>query len=406
MLGPDGRIRSSTLGNVATTSDLPFPPSGSIGLTRGSDLSFQRTWTHEGIEYRLALLERPASASARDAQRLLILLSEPGLRAAAVEARRDILLLSLIGATLAAILASWIGRTLSRPLSAIHRAIRAIGRGDLQPSGLPLDRNDEIGELAEGVSQMARWLERLQEEQVQTERLRLIRQVSAGLAHELRNPLTAARMTLQLHNERNRDRDNEPVKVALAELERMERQVRRFLQIARPEPPRFVQTDLVPILERSVASLSAAIAHQGVSLDVQWAHDRILVNVDDDQIGQVVNNLMLNALDAAGPAGRVRLRTSLLPSGEVAIDVEDDGAGVAPDHRGRLFQPFFSTKPEGVGLGLALCKALVKEHGGEIIYDRSDGWTRFRVRLPTAHDHTVRTVVPSRDSRALVESPV
>ncbi len=376
LLDDGGRVQSSTLG---LPDALPRWPSA---FGSGTNLSFEPTWTHQGVEYRVATVERPTASTAHGERRLLILLPEPTLRATAWEARRAILALSLVGAVLAALLASAVGRTLSRPLSAIHHAIRQIGQGNLRPTGLPRDRLDEIGELAEGVAQMAQWLQRLQDEQVQTERLRLIRQVSAGLAHELRNPLTAARMTLQIFMERNRDRDTEPLEIAMAELGRVERQVRRFLQIARPEPPRFVRTEIGPIVERAAATLAANAEHQRVGWSVEPADSLPLVRVDPEQMGQVITNLALNAIDAAGPGGRARIRAGLTPSGAIAIDVEDNGPGVSAGDEARLFQPFFSTKPEGVGLGLALCDAIVREHGGAIEYRRNAGWTRFRITLP------------------------
>ena len=237
LIGPRGDVQASTL-------DPPWtgPAPTSAGL------SFAIRWSHTGHAYRVAAIDRPREPSPTGKRRLLILLPESALRAAAWEARRAALVLSLVGAGLAAALASWIGRTLSKPLSAILGAIRGVGVGDLHPEGLPLGRDDEIGELADGVARMATRLRDLERERQQTERLHLIRQLSAGLAHELRNPLTAARMTLQLYAERNRDRDVEPLRVALAELGRMERQVRRFLQIARPDPPRFKPVAIGPIL--------------------------------------------------------------------------------------------------------------------------------------------------------------
>ncbi len=371
-------MASSTLGD---TSDAPTIPD-----LAGSDLSFGQSWAFGGTSYRIAVVER-AGASPRP-ERLLILLPVESLRAAAWEAARAAMGLSLVGAALAAVLATWIGRTLSRPLSAILQSIREIGRGDLNPSGLPA-RNDEIGELAEGVRQMADWVRRLREEQVQTERLRLIRQVSAGLAHELRNPLTAARMTLQLYIERNADRDAEPLRIALAELGRMERQVRRFLQLARPEPPTFEVVAVGPILARTAAGLAGLAEHQGVALRVDAGADLPPVRVDPGQIAQALANLVANALDAAGPGGHVRLRAETIAGEWVAITIEDDGPGIAESVEGRLFEPFVTTKPEGVGLGLALCAALVREHGGTIDHDRAGGRTRFRVLLPAVRAEAI-----------------
>jgi signal transduction histidine kinase len=281
-------------------------------------------------------------------------------------------------------MASWVGRRLSRPLSAILRAIRQVGQGERRPEGLPTGREDEIGELAEGVARLADRLGQLEGERVLNERLRLIRQVSAGLAHELRNPLTAARMTLQLFMERNPDRDSEPLRVALSELNRMERQVRRFLQIARPDPPRFAAVDVGLVLDGVAQGLAAQAAHQSVSLGVEYPAGLAPAWADAEQVGQVATNLALNALDAAGPGGSVRLVAGPDGPGRLAVVVEDDGPGIPEDEASRLFQPFFTTKPEGVGLGLALCDALVREHGGSIRHERAAGRTRFLVSLPTA----------------------
>src|SRR5262249_21527482 len=192
------------------------------------------------------------------------------------------------------------------------------------------------------------------------------------------------RMTLQLFIERNRDRDTEPLQLALAELNRMERQVRRFLQIARPEPPHFEVAEVPALLERAARGLAATAEHQNVALTCMTAPTLPPVRVDPDQIGQVLTNLVANALDAAATSvgGHVRLRSEGIEPGRVALLIEDNGPGVSPRDEPRLFQPFFTTKPEGVGLGLALCHALIGEHGGTIAYERNEGWTRFRVILP------------------------
>lgn len=381
LVGGDGRVLGSTLGERSGDGGGLPTPTFLRDLSPDPSLSFDRTLSHAGVEYRVAVVDRPPAARSSDPRRVLILLPEPTLRAVAWEARRAVLAFTLVGATLAAALASWVGQTLSRPLSAIHQAVRRIGQGDLRPQGLPIDHRDEIGELAVGVAQMVEWLQRLQKERAQTERLQLIRQVSAGLAHELRNPLTAARMTLEIFIERNADRDTEPLRIALDELARMERQVRRFLRVARPDPPHFEVAEIGPILGRCAAGLEASAAHRGVTLSVESDEGLPPVRVDPEQIGQAVSNLLLNALDAAGPGGRVCIRSRPSPGGLV-VEVEDDGPGVPAGDEGRLFQAFYTTKPEGVGLGLALCEAVVKEHGGTIEYNRHEGPTRFRIDLP------------------------
>lgn len=395
LLDPGGRIQSSTLGDVQGSA-LPewFGP--------GSDLSFGRTWSFRGVEYRAAVVDRGPGPGLGAGSRLLILLPEPTLRAAAWEARRPLLVLSLLAAGGASLLASWVGRNLSRPLSEIHAAIRRIGTGNFEAVDLPAGRTDEIGELAEGVTRMAGWLRTFRDEQVQTERLRLIRQVSAGLAHELRNPLTAARMTLQIFLERNRDRDIEPLRIALGELGRMERQVRRFLQIARPEPPHFEVGPLAPIVERSVAGLAATADHQGVTLRAEVEPDLPPSRVDTDQLSQALSNLILNAIEASGPGGTVVVRLGAPAEGRLSIEVVDDGPGISAEDLPRLFQPFHSTKPEGVGLGLTLVSSLIREQGGAIEHARSEGLTRFRLDLPV-HSASPTHAGPARTLLAPAE---
>lgn len=387
LIGANGRVQASTLPD---RSDIGLLNSamGHEDQASGTDLSFDQSLERSGVEYRVAVVDRGPTGGAFDSGRVLILLPETTLRAVEWEARRTVLAFTLVGASLAVILASGISRTLSRPLSSILAATRAIARGNLDPEGLPTERRDEIGELALGVGQMAGWLRRLQDERVQTERLLLIRQLSAGLAHELRNPLTAARMTLQIFVERNRDRDTEPLRIALDELARVERHVCRFLQLARPEPPQFESTAILPVIERCSRGLVAVAGHRGIALEVRsgGVSPLPLVRVDPEQMGQVVTNLIGNALDAAGPGGRVVVDARPGLTDGVEITIADNGPGVPDEARTRLFEPFFTTRPEGVGLGLSLCAALVREHGGTIDYARQDGWTQFRVTLPGANE--------------------
>ncbi len=371
LLDDHDQVSASTIeGLKGVRADLPAK----------AGLKFEATWRHAGTLYRVGEVDRSAAGTRA---RLVILLPESALLAAEWEARRAALGLSLLSAALAAALATWVARTLSNPLTAILGAIRKVGQGDLTAGDLPRGSEDEIGELADGVKAMVERLRALERDREQTERLQLIRQVSAGLAHELRNPLTAARMTIQIAIERRASGDVETLRRALAELDRMQRPLARFLQIARPEPPRFSINQVGPVSSQAVKSLEALAEHREVRLSVTEDDDLPPILIDPEQMAQVVTNLVLNAIDAAGPRGWVHVRTGRERSGDVVIDVEDSGSGVAPEDLPRLFQPFFTRKPEGVGLGLALCEALVREHGGSIGYERVENRTRFRVRLKT-----------------------
>lgn len=393
LIGSDGQIGASTLEPATGGADAgALDRLARLGATLSADLSFADRWARRSTAYRVALVERPGAEARLDGPgRLLVLLPEPALQAAAWRARRAALVLSGLGAVLAAALASWLGRTLTEPLGQILAAIRQIGQGPGQAPTppLPTGRGDEIGALADDVARLADRLRELEREREQTARLRLLHQVSAGLAHEVRNPLTAARMTIQLYAERNQDRDTEPLQIALSELSRVERPIARFLQLARPDPPRCRSTPVAELLERALAGQAASAKHQGTRLERAPASEADVpatttVWADPEQIGQVLANLVRNGLEAAGPGGWVRLGARREGAAWIALEVTDSGPGPDPAAADRLFEPFVTTKPEGVGLGLAVSAALVREHGGSITWDRHAGGTRFRVVLPVA----------------------
>jgi signal transduction histidine kinase len=350
------------------------------------DPSFRRFWrppAEGGSAFRVASVTRRGSVS-QSAAHLLVLLPEPALQAAAWEAGRTILGLTLLGAGLAALVALAVGRALAAPLVQIARALQRIGRGE-SIGALPRERPDEIGELADAVSRLGGRLETLERERTEAERLHLVRQLAAGLAHEIRNPLTAARMTLQLLERRHVQEQplGEPLRMALGELGRMERQVKRFLQIARPDPPRFAPVCAQALIAEAVNRVAAAYELRGRRLEVREGPESPTLRADPDQIGQVLVNLLQNALDASPASIAVRIGAGTI-AGRGVIRVDDEGPGVPESVVGQLFQPFVTTKPEGVGLGLALCASLVREHDGRLTYAREGGVSVFRVDLPLA----------------------
>ncbi len=353
------------------------------GLREPQERGFQTVWTapSPGSSYRIAwLAQRTADSSSRT--QLLVLLPEPALRAAAWEAARAIGLLTVLGAILAAALAVTMGRALAAPLTEISAAIRQIERGE-PVAALPRDRSDEIGEVADAVTRLAGRLEVLERDRAEAQRLQLVRQLSAGLAHELRNPLTAARMTLQLLEQRQAGNPAvaTPVHLAIGELGRMERQVKRFLQIARPDPPHLAVVDPRQLLMEAIERMAAACELRGHKVELVEGGPTPSLRVDSDQLGQVLINLLQNALDASQAPSVVRVR-AISQDSWVVLAVEDEGPGVPHSIADRLFQPFVTTKPEGVGLGLALCASLVREHHGFLRYQRESGITRFEVQLP------------------------
>ncbi|MFO0594405.1 MAG: response regulator [Myxococcaceae bacterium] len=220
------------------------------------------------------------------------------------------------------------------------------------------------------------------------EKLAAVGTLTAGLSHEIRNPLNAAGLQLTVLERRVRKLEAalqgpllEPLTLVRDEIRRLEHILRDFLQFARPAPLTLAPVLLPDLLSRVVALLASEAERREVVLTLEPSAEA-RIPADGDQLRQVFMNLALNALDAVGPGGKVQLSVHLL--NDVAlVDVDDSGKGVDPQHRDRLFEPFFTTKANGSGLGLPISHAIVSQHGGRIEIGTSPlGGARFEVSLP------------------------
>jgi signal transduction histidine kinase len=297
---------------------------------------------------------------------------------------------SLGAASLALVLAQ--AQQLSRRIQELDRQTRLIAGGDFSPMPLPA-RDDEIRDLTRSVNEMADRLAKFQETVQSTERLRLLGQVSGGLAHQLRNGLTGARLAVQLFlREAPAGADTSALEVALRQLTLLETHVKRFLDLGRTGPSRLGTCDLRTVIGEAVELLRPQCRHAGIELLWQPPESPLPLTGDAGQLGQLVVNLLGNAIDAAGPGGSVEIRLQIADcrlqidktkQTVIVLEVLDTGPGPPEEVAGRLFEPFVTSKPEGVGLGLAVARQVAEGHGGRIDWLRREGRTCFRVELPT-----------------------
>ncbi len=312
---------------------------------------------------------------------LYILYPESLWRDARWAAIRPSLLLGLSVGLVALGLALPQAQRLSRRVRELERRTRLIAAGDFSPMPLPA-RDDEIRDLARSVNEMAQRLAKFQETVEQTERLRLLGQVSGGLAHQLRNGLTGARLAVQLFlREASGAVDASALEVALRQLTLLETHVKRFLDLGRTGPLRHERCDLAALVSEAVDLLRPQCRHAGIELRWQAPPPAHPLLGDPGQLGQLLVNLLGNAIDAAGPGGQVEVRLSEDDS-RIVLEVLDSGPGPAAEVADRLFEPFVTSKPEGVGLGLAVARQVAVGHGGQIDWQRHDGRTCFRVEFP------------------------
>jgi two-component system sensor histidine kinase PilS (NtrC family) len=249
----------------------------------------------------------------------------------------------------------------------------------------------DVSEVVEMESQLRR-----------SERLAAVGQLSASIAHEIRNPLAAISGAIQMLEAGN-ERGQDPVRlmnIVLREVDRLNHLITDFLEYARPSPVEWEQTDLAPIIEEVAGIVS--MSHEGrIGVDVT-VEPGLEATVDPRKLRQVVWNLLLNASEALPEGGRLSVeartrRTSPAQGADSAdrmgaeeksawaeIAVMDDGAGIEPELAERIFDPFFTTKAGGSGLGLPTVHRIVEEHGGSMRLERGQGdWsTVFRVLLP------------------------
>ena len=225
------------------------------------------------------------------------------------------------------------------------------------------------------------------ERAIQADRFTAMQTMTAGLAHEVRNPLNAAKLQLELLERRLRRKDDdpkvlEPIERAHQEIERLTGMLNEFLSFARPPEVHLVDYDIVSIV-RDVVELEREIAlsHE-IDLSLADLPASASVPVDPGKLHQVVQNLVRNAIEAAPAGGQVRCEI-VLRERKVHIRVSDNGSGMSDEVRLRVFEPFFSTKEAGTGLGMSIVHSFVAVHEGRIDIETGSSGTTIDVALPT-----------------------
>jgi signal transduction histidine kinase len=241
------------------------------------------------------------------------------------------------------------------------------------------------------------------------ERLAAVSTLTAGLSHEIRNPLNAAKLQLEVMERRVRrliEKEAqapllEPHALVQDEIRRLDHLLEDFLQFARPRNFVPQAIELGVLLPKVLDLLDADADKRSVRVERQVVPGLAIAG-DEPRLRQVLMNLLLNAMDAAGAGGWVRLSASASPEW-VELVVEDSGPGIPPEMRVRIFEPFFTTKAAGSGLGLPIVNAIVTQHGGTIsVASAEGGGARFVLQLPRAHSEAAAAVA---SAVAAVEPP-
>ena len=240
--------------------------------------------------------------------------------------------------------------------------------------------------LARSLRVETRKREHLRDELRKSEHLAALGRMLAGVAHEIRNPLTAIRSTVQLW-ERLPDRARTPESLAaiVTAVDRLNELVGRLLLFARAGHDNRRSVDLNGVVAETLELIRARAETQSVTIETQLALNLPPANGAAQVLGQVVLNLVTNALQAMPEGGTLSCRTRVIGSDWVELVVADTGPGIPVEVGERIFEPFFTTRPDGTGLGLALCREVARQHGGDVTYDpKAYPGATFLLTLPVA----------------------
>jgi signal transduction histidine kinase len=313
-------------------------------------------------------------------------------------AREVVAIRLLIGLALLTVLVGMLmalyARRVLRPLASVTERAQAVARGDLEPRKAVVS-NDEIGELAATFERMVSAIGEANTRLVAAERLATIGKMAAHMTHEIRNPLSSIALNLELLEEQLPAGDPEAhglLKAIGKEVERLSALSRQYLSFARQMPSELATEDVGEVVREAAEFVRRDLEKHDVALEIQVEPGLPAVHADEGQLKQALLNLLRNAREAMPSGGRVRVSVERGPEGGVDICVDDEGPGVDPELRDRLFEPFFSTKSHGTGLGLAITRQIAVSHGGSIACEPRDDrlGTRFRLRLPQQPVYSAR----------------
>ena len=285
----------------------------------------------------------------------------------------------------------FLARRYTTPIQSLVDHFKRVSAGDLSVT-IPVESKDEIGEMADGFNKMVEKLrerEALEKRLYEAEHLSRVGQLASGIAHEIRNPLNYISLAIDHLKAEILPTCGEKCSELEELTEKIKEEVRRanymvinFMNYGRPLKLRRTLIPYADLLGKVLPVMQARLAEQHIIVDLQIPDDLPPLWGDQELLRNCILNFISNAAQAMTNGGTITLGACQL-SGRMALSFADQGCGISPDDVGKIFQPYFTTKDVGIGLGLAITERIIKEHGGEIQVESSQGHgTVFTVLLP------------------------
>ncbi|MGQ0615335.1 MAG: ATP-binding protein [Planctomycetaceae bacterium] len=357
------RAEIAVTGGGARSATVPAWSAGELAALRAGRVRLQ------GVEYRVkerALERRP--------ERCFLLTREQVVRDRRDDVLVPIIATGALGLLIAAGTGLWVARSIAAPVRALAATAQRVAdgtfAGDLARRG-----PGEIGDLEEAFGRMLRSLRDQEARLRESERFAALGRITGGIAHELRNPLTAVRIAVETSLSEDAAGRAEAREMALAEIDRLDRTLKEMLDYVRPRQPRLERVEVDRLLHECARLLQRQCDHLRVRIEVE-APEGIALTGDPDRLKQAVLNLLLNAIQAQPGGGVVRLCAR-----DREIEVRDCGPGIPEEVRDKIFEPFVTTKAAGIGLGLAVVKQVADEHGAQVSFTTGSEGTSLLLRF-------------------------
>jgi len=281
-----------------------------------------------------------------------------------------------------------ISRSITKPVTQLARTSQQIANGELDAIMIQ-PRCPELRILADSFTKMQKGLLEYEEEKSRKESVEITKHLAAGIAHEIKNPVNTVGLILD-YLQSNLSPDNPEKRYEFYklsenmknELKRINKIVEGFLRLTKPDAYSFRQEDLNAVIKNSISILEPEVVRHSVRLNLNLSNDLPPVMLDCERFNQVISNLVINAVEAMPWGGDINISTDMF-DGKARIKISDTGIGIPEDNLKKIFNPYYTTKKQGFGLGLSLIHNIIQKHQGRITVKSEKGkGTEFVIHLP------------------------
>ncbi len=308
--------------------------------------------------------------------------------------RMMLILIGLVGLAISVGGTALLSRGITGPLKKLVDAMVKISKGEFTQQ-IDIDSKDEIGNLAQSFNDMSyqllltrKRMEEANKKLIQAEKLASIGRISAGIAHEIRNPLTSVKLNIQKLSQSDRLDEIEKEHLSLSQegIVQMEKFIKDLLDFTRASELNLNHFSIEQILDESIKIVADSLELKKIVLKKDYEQGLPKVLVDGDKMRQVFLNVLRNAYETAEEGGRIKISLSLLKdeSGKkIKVEIADNGSGIPPEKREIIFEPFYTTKSSGIGLGLPNARKIIEQHKGSIkVKDDFKQGACFEILIP------------------------